>query len=66
MREDEEGSITDANNVTDDTFINASISQRENSNSNFTGENLEKLDEIVNAAKELTINDAVYELNKAT
>ena len=32
----------------------------------FTNENLDKLDNLVNAINNLTINDARYELNKAT
>ena len=54
----EEGSITDANNVTADTFSHASNAQIENSNAIFTGENLDKSDEPVDAVHNLTINDA--------
>ena len=41
MREDEEGEITDANNVTADTFSHASSSEIENPNTIFISENLE-------------------------
>ena len=41
-------------------------SQRENPNAIFTSEKLEKLDELVDAFKNLKINDAGYELNTAT
>ena len=62
-----EGSITDANNVTADTFSHASNAQIENSNAIFTGENLDKLDELVDAVHNLTINDAkYYESNTVT
>ena len=66
MRWYEEGSITDANNVTDDTFIHASIPQRENLDAIFTSKKIEKSDKLVDAVKSLTINDARYELNTAT
>ena len=63
----EEVSITDANDVTADTFSHASSAQRENSNAIFTSENLEKLDELVDSVKNLTINNAeYYESNTAT
>ena len=65
-REDEEGEITDANNVTTDTCSLASSSHRENSNVFFTSEKLEKSDEIVKEFKSTTINDARYELNTVT
>ena len=63
----EEEYIIDANNVTVDTFIHASNAQRENSNAIFTSEKLDKLDELVDAVNNLTINDAkYYESNTAT
>ena len=62
----EEESITDATNVPDDTFSHASSRQRENEDAIFTSEKLDKSDEIVDAINKLTINDAIYELNKAT
>ena len=66
MIEDEEGSITDANNVTADAFSHASSSQRENADTIFTSEKLDKSDELVDAINKLTINDAGYELKKTT
>ena len=51
-------SITDANNVTADTFSHASSTQREDANKIFTSENLDKLDKIVDSVKNLTINCA--------
>ena len=66
MREDKEEFITDANNVTADTFSHASSLQRENSNGIFTIEKLKKLNKPVNAINNLTINDSGYELNTAT
>ena len=63
----EEESITDANNVTADTYSHVSSAQRENANAIFTGKKLDKLDELVDAVKSLTINDAGnYESNTAT
>ena len=66
MREDEELSITDAINLTADTFSNASSSQKENLNAIFTSEKIEKSDNLVNAVKNMTINNSGYELNIAT
>ena len=63
----EEVSVLDTNNVTEDTFSHMSNTQRENVNAIFTSEKLDKLDELVDAVKRLTINDAkYYELNTAT
>ena len=56
----EEESILDANNVNSDTSSHTSNTQRENSNTTFTGEQLDKSDELVDAVKKLTINDAKY------
>ena len=57
----------DATNVTAGAFSNASISHRENLNGVLTSDKLKKLDEIVNAINNLTINDArYYESNTAT
>ena len=56
MIEDEEESITDANNVTADAFSHSSSSQRENLNAIFTSEKLEKLDKLVNAINNLITN----------
>ena len=66
MREDEEGSITDANNITADTFSFASISQRKKFEHNIYKLEAKKSDELVNVVNNLTINDAEYELNIAT
>ena len=52
MIEDEEESITDANNFTDDAFSHASSSRREILDV--------KLDELVEAINNLTINNARY------
>ena len=64
--ENEEESITEANNVSYDAFSYASSSYRENPNAIFTSEKLEKLDELVDAINNLTINNTGYELNTAT
>ena len=56
----EEESIVDANNITADTFSHASNTQRENANTVFTSEKLDKSYELVDAIKNLTINDAKY------
>ena len=54
----EEESITNAKNVTADTFRCASNTQRENANTVFTSDNLNKSDKLVDAAKDFTINNA--------
>ena len=54
----EEESISDANNVTTDTFSHISNTQRVNANAIFTSEKLDKLDELADKLKYLTINDA--------
>ena len=57
----------DAKKITTNTFIHASNAQRKNANAIFTGEKLDKLDELVDTLKNLTINDAkYYESNTAT
>ena len=56
----EEESITYATHVTVDTFSHASSAQRENPNTIFTSERLDKSDDLVDAVKNLTINDAGY------
>ena len=57
----------DTNNVTKDIFVHTSNTQRENANAIFTSEKLDKLDELVDAVNNLTINDAkYYESNTAT
>ena len=63
----EESSITYANNFIADTFSHASSAQRNNANAIFTSEKLDKSDELVDAVKNLIINDAeYYESNTAT
>ena len=56
----EEESITDANDITVDTFSNASNTQIENSNVIFASENIDKSDMLVDAVKIFTINDSEY------
>ena len=56
----EEESLTDANNVTADTFSHDSSAQRENANAIFTNEKLDKSYELVDAVMNLTIDDAEY------
>ena len=50
----------DANNVTVDTFSHMPNTQRENANAIFTSEKLGKSEEMSDALKYLTINDAKY------
>ena len=52
--------MTDDNNVIADTFSHAPNAQRENANAIFTSENLDKSDELIDAVKNLKINDAEY------
>ena len=62
-----EESITDANNITADTFSHVSNVYRENENKIFTSEKIDKSDELVDAVKNLTINNAkYYESNTVT
>ena len=56
----EDESITDSINVTVDTFRHAYGAQSKNANVIFTNKKLEKLDELVDALNNLTINDAKY------
>ena len=63
----EEKSITGSNNVTAGALSHASSAQRENANLNITCEKLDKLNELVDAVKNLDIIDAkYYESNTAT
>ena len=63
----EEESTVDSNNVTADTFIYATNTQRDNTNAIFTSDKLDKLDKLVDALNNLAINDAeYYESNTAT
>ena len=52
--------IVDSNNVTADTFSHTSNTQRENTNTIFTSEKLDESDELVDAVKNLTINNNEY------
>ena len=56
----------DTNNVTADTCSLESSSQRENSNAIFASEKLENSCNIVDAFKNMTIHDDLYELNTET
>ena len=57
----------DGNKVTADTFSHISDTQGENAKTIFTSENIDKSDELVDAVKNLTVNDAkYYESNVAT
>ena len=60
----EEESITNANNITADTFSHVTSAYRENANTIFTSENIYKYDELVNSVKNLTINDTKYYKSK--
>ena len=63
----EQESISDANNVTADAFSRAPSVQRENASAIFKSEKLDKLDELVDAVNNLTINySKYYESNTAT
>ena len=64
--EDEEESITDANDVTTDAFSHVSTSHRESSDAIFTGENLDKLYKLFNEINNLKINNEEYAFNKTT
>ena len=56
----EEKSIMETNNISVDTFRHASSSQRENANTIFTSEKLDKLDKLVDTIKNMRINNAIY------
>ena len=66
MMEDEEESRTDANNVISDALIHASSSPKENADTIFTSDKLDKSDKLVNTLNNLKINDARHELKKFT
>ena len=55
----------DAHNVTVDTFNCTSNTQIENANAILTSENLDKLYELVETLKDLTINAAEYYLSES-
>ena len=56
----EEESISDANNVTADTFSHTPNTQKQNTNAIFISEKLDKSDELVDEVNNLKINDAKY------
>ena len=56
---------SDAHKVTADTSSHKSNSQRENTNMIFKSEKLDKLDELSDTLKYLTINDAEYYISKS-
>ena len=66
IRKYEEESITDAKNVTADTFSIASSTHRENLNAIFASKKLENSDYLVNVVTKMTTNNIRYELNTAT
>ena len=53
-------SILDYNNINADTFSHTPNTQRENTNAIFTSEKLDKLDEMEDTLKDLTINNSEY------
>ena len=62
----EEESISDANNVTEDTFIHTSNTKIYNANEIFTSEKIDKSDDLTDALNDLTIkNDGYYASNSA-
>ena len=59
--------VSDANNITVDTFNHTSNTLRQNTNAIFTSGKLDKLDGLADALKYLTINKAkYYESDRAT
>ena len=56
----EEKSISDANNITAYTFSHTFNTQRDNTNTIFTSEKLDKPDNLADALKDLTINNTGY------
>ena len=60
-----EESISDANIITADTFSHKSNTQRENTNSIFTIEKLDKPKELADAVKYLTTNESKYYLSNS-
>ena len=56
----QEESIFDANSINANTFSHTSNKQRENANAIFTSKKLDKLDELEDVLKNLTINEAKY------
>ena len=48
------------NNITADTLSHASNTKRENANTIFKSEKLDKLENMVDTVNKLTINDAKY------
>ena len=63
----EEESIARANNITADTFNHASNTQRDNTKTIIKSEKVDKSDDMVDAVKNVTINnDEYYESQTAT
>ena len=59
--------MVDVNNVTTDTFSHTSNTQKENANTIFKSEKLDKLDDLADALEDLTTNDnKYYEWNTET
>ena len=56
----EEESILDANNVPAETFSHSSNTQRENANTIFTSEKLDKWNKLADTLEDLSINGAKY------
>ena len=55
-----EESISDANIVTADTFSHKSNTRRDNTNSIFTSEKLDKSDNLEDTVNDLTTNESKY------
>ena len=56
----DEESISDANNITEDTFSHTSNTQGNNTNVIFTSDNIDKLDDLEDTLKDLKINNNTY------
>ena len=56
----DEESISDANNVTADTFRHTPITKIDNTSAMIKNEKLDKLDDLADTLKDLTINDNKY------
>ena len=61
----EEESILDANNINVDTFSHMSNTKRQNTDAIFTGEKLDKPDDLADELKYLTINGAGYYISNS-
>ena len=58
-------SISVANNLSADTFGCTSDTKRENANAIFTIDKLDKLDNLADALKDLTINNSKYYVSQS-